>query len=198
MPKIIDHEKRKEEILKQAFALFSQKGYQNTSLSQLADECRISRPTLYLYFRDKEEIFRFAIKQFTDKMITDYKDAARDRDKSATDILRFICQDIVDRCYTNEDFIKSLADFIIQMRHQGVDITEAITRRTIRMKYLFSQLITKGIRKGTIRDVSVQDVVDQLLALIMSFIFQIALIGQINRDLAVRNLVFFIENLENP
>ncbi|MCK5735921.1 MAG: helix-turn-helix transcriptional regulator, partial [Spirochaetaceae bacterium] len=66
MPKIIDHKQRKIAILRQAFSLFAQNGYQNTSLSQLAGACGISRPTLYLYFRDKEEIFTYAVKYYTD------------------------------------------------------------------------------------------------------------------------------------
>ena len=196
MPKIIDHQKRKEEILKRAFALFSRQGYQNTNLSNLADICRISRPTLYLYFKDKDDIFRFAIKQFTDTMIVDYKKIAKNKNQTILEQLKQICDDIIVKCYHNIDFILSLADFIIQMRHQGIDVTDAIKRRTVRLKYLFSQLVAEGIRKGEIEPYPAQDIVIQLMALLQAYIYQIAILGITDETEALNCINFFFQKIK--
>lgn len=197
MPKIINHEKRREEILRRAFALFSRQGYQNTSLSNLADVCHISRPTLYLYFKDKEELFRYALKHFTDSMLKDYKGIAEIPGDTLADKIERICVDIIAKSYRNADFIQSLADFIIQMRHQGENVTDAILRRTIKLKYLFMQLMTEAVRKGEIKPVPVNEAVNQLLSLIQAMMFQIILVGPENENEAIKSVTFFLDNIRN-
>ena len=195
MPKIIDHEKRRDEILRRAFALFSRQGYQNTSLSNLADVCHISRPTLYLYFKDKEELFRYALKHFTDSMLKDYKGIAEISGSTYADKIEKICIDIIAKSYRNSDFVQSLADFIIQMRHQGEDVTDAILRRTVKLKYLFSQLMTEAIKQGELEPVPVREAVNQLLSLIQAMMFQIILVGPENEKEAIRTVSFFLGNI---
>ena len=56
-PKIVDKEKRREEILAAAFEVFGRKGYHATTLSEIARACGIGQGTLYYYFPTKEEIF---------------------------------------------------------------------------------------------------------------------------------------------
>ena len=66
MPKIVDHEERKRDIMEMALSIFIEEGYSNTKLANIADKCNIARTTLYQYFGNKDEIFKYAIKSFTD------------------------------------------------------------------------------------------------------------------------------------
>ena len=68
MPKKIDHEKRKEKILQTALKVFAREGYKDANLSLIATECGISRPTIYQYFKNKEQIYYFAVKLVTGRM----------------------------------------------------------------------------------------------------------------------------------
>ena len=72
MPKKIDHEERKVIILKKALEIFARDGYRDSNLSSIAEECGLSRPTLYQYFKDKKEIYYYAVKLITGKMFTKY------------------------------------------------------------------------------------------------------------------------------
>lgn len=47
---------REEEILDQARELFSERGYRETTLQDIADRLGITRPAFYYYFKSKEEI----------------------------------------------------------------------------------------------------------------------------------------------
>jgi AcrR family transcriptional regulator len=47
---------KREAVLKTAAHLFLEQGYRRTSLSELAKRLRITKPALYYYFRNKEEI----------------------------------------------------------------------------------------------------------------------------------------------
>lgn len=48
---------RREEILNAAILVFSQKGYHDTSISDLIEKAGIARGTFYLYFENKRQIF---------------------------------------------------------------------------------------------------------------------------------------------
>ncbi len=56
---------KREQILKAATELFSQKGYDKTTISDIADALSMSRGTFYLYFKDKRELFIECIERLT-------------------------------------------------------------------------------------------------------------------------------------
>jgi AcrR family transcriptional regulator len=51
-------EARPAEIVETALAVFAEKGFAAAKLDDIARRAGISKPTLYLYFETKEEIFR--------------------------------------------------------------------------------------------------------------------------------------------
>jgi AcrR family transcriptional regulator len=44
-------------ILDEAWALFQSKGYRGASLDEVCRRCKITKPTLYYYFQDKETLY---------------------------------------------------------------------------------------------------------------------------------------------
>ena len=57
MPRIVDHEQRREEILEQCFSLFASQGYAALSMRGIARSLGVSTGALYYYFASKEAIF---------------------------------------------------------------------------------------------------------------------------------------------
>jgi AcrR family transcriptional regulator len=57
LPKIVDHEKRREEILANCFELFAQRGYAALTMREIAQALEVSTGTLYHYFDGKRELF---------------------------------------------------------------------------------------------------------------------------------------------
>ena len=195
MPKIINHESRKREILEQSLLIFSKKGYQNTNLSYIADVCKISRPTLYQYFKDKEQIFQFAIKHVTESLFSEYKNISRDEILTYEEKLKEICADVINKSYTNKPFIISLVDFLFQMKRRGNDYSENIKRRTVRLHYLFSVIINQGKRVGEFKDIPVAETVAQLFTMIESFAFQMVLLDSFVPEHSIKLITLFIDSL---
>jgi len=52
-----DPDSKKEAVLRVAVRLFLERGFWRTSLTDVADQLRITKPALYHYFRNKEEIY---------------------------------------------------------------------------------------------------------------------------------------------
>ncbi|MEH1814761.1 MAG: TetR/AcrR family transcriptional regulator [Nostoc sp.] len=57
MPKIVDHEQYRKELLDKCFDLFAQKGYGSITMRQIAEWLGVSTGTLYHYFSSKQALF---------------------------------------------------------------------------------------------------------------------------------------------
>ncbi len=61
--------KKRLQIVDKALELFSQKGYDGTTVSNITDALRMSKGTFYLYFKDKRELLIECIDQFAFKIV---------------------------------------------------------------------------------------------------------------------------------
>lgn len=57
-------DERKKIIMECAKRLFSKKGYYNTQISDIIDDAKIARGTVYQYFKNKDDIFITLIKDY--------------------------------------------------------------------------------------------------------------------------------------
>jgi AcrR family transcriptional regulator len=69
MPKIVDHERYRKELLSQCFDLFADKGYGALTMRQIAQALGVSTGTLYHYFPSKEALFEQLIEELTEQDI---------------------------------------------------------------------------------------------------------------------------------
>ncbi|MBC8277479.1 MAG: TetR/AcrR family transcriptional regulator [FCB group bacterium] len=61
---------KKDVILKTAQKLFSQFGLNKVNMEEIAREARVSKATLYKYYKDKSEVFREVVRIETEQLIT--------------------------------------------------------------------------------------------------------------------------------
>ena len=57
MPKIVDANRYRQELLSKCFDLFAERGYANVTTRQIAKELGVSTGTLYHYFPNKQALF---------------------------------------------------------------------------------------------------------------------------------------------
>jgi AcrR family transcriptional regulator len=57
MPKIVDHDVYRKDLLERSFEIFAVKGYANLTMRELAKHLDVSTGTLYHYFPSKQSIF---------------------------------------------------------------------------------------------------------------------------------------------
>ena len=75
---IKEPEVRKNEILDIANSLFSYKGYDHTSISDILEQAGIAKGTLYYHFKSKEEIMNAIIERILVGMLDKAKNIAQD------------------------------------------------------------------------------------------------------------------------
>jgi AcrR family transcriptional regulator len=178
MPKRIDHDLRKEKILKTALVVFAREGYKDSNLSLIAQECGISRPTIYQYFKDKDEIYYFAVKLVTGRMFIKYADYAWSTDINVIDRLIWICNDIIDFGVTHLSELTSLVDVMTLMRKEGTDFNKIILRRTAKLNILFKRLLRAGKDVGDVVDnINIVQVTSHITLLLESFNLEFVFLG---------------------
>jgi AcrR family transcriptional regulator len=81
-------EARPSEILDAALELFCQKGYAATTLEQVARTAGISKGTLYLYYDNKEELFRSMVRELLVPHVEDFERQAGEFSGNSAELLR--------------------------------------------------------------------------------------------------------------
>jgi len=78
MPKIVDHEQYRKELLGQCFDLFAAKGYAAITMRQIAGGLKVSTGTLYHYFPNKQALFEQLVEEISQQDIiaalTEFRD----------------------------------------------------------------------------------------------------------------------------
>lgn len=69
-------EERKQEIFDAALKLFGEKGYEKTTIADIAKAIGVAQGLCYRYFPSKEVLFDSAIDQYADILVTQFADLA--------------------------------------------------------------------------------------------------------------------------
>ncbi len=142
---LIVHQNR---IAEKAGELFSEKGIDNTSMDEIAKNAGYSKATLYVYFKNKEEIVSFLALKSMSKLKNVLVEAL-DGMKHSKDAFLSMCLALVDYQKEYPDFFDRTLNYISidtneadnSLLNQTYKIGEEIT--LILVKYLES-----GIKKG--------------------------------------------------
>lgn len=101
--------KKKESLLNTAFELFTSKGINETSISDIVNKAGVAKGTFYLYFRDKYDVRNLLISHKSSKV---FMNAANALEKQNIEILEdkiiFLVDNIINQLAEN----KTLLNFI--------------------------------------------------------------------------------------
>ncbi len=190
MPKIVDKEERMNTILKKAMEVFSEVGYKDSNLSLIAEKCGFSRPTVYQYFKDKKDIYYYAVKKVTSEMFALYSHYAFDEGEGdELERLDMIVTDLFEKAKNNDASLSNLVEFILMEKRNGVDVYSTIRARTAKLRILIKRLLLQGVHRGTIRACDVEKVGDEIYNLIQSECFQVGFFSNYS-PLQARETIF--------
>ncbi len=178
MATVVEHDKRKQEILEKSLDVFMDEGYEDVTFQKIADRCGITRTTLYIYFKNKREIFLWSIKQLLSALEEKLMAIATDTTISTEQVLKDIMQFILDKCVENKKLFSVLLPYLVQLQKSGINTEERVRRRTIKLQHIMNCAIIRGIRCGEFRKVNIKASYEMLYGLIESAIFKIAVLNQ--------------------
>lgn len=80
----------KEQIIENAISLFSENGYEGTTLNQIASSVDIKKASLYYHYNNKDEIYRSCIEVCINYFIDFIEEAHKDSNYSVDDLHHFL------------------------------------------------------------------------------------------------------------
>ena len=105
-PKIVDKEKRKKEIALATLEIFAEKGFEATSMSQIAKLAGIGKGTIYEYFESKEKLILSAIKAWVETVQSEVEKRMEGID-DPVERLRMYAHSVIAACAFNKRAIRS-------------------------------------------------------------------------------------------
>ena len=175
---VVEHDKRKQEILQKSLDVFIEEGYEDATFQKIADRCGITRTTLYIYFKNKHEIFLGSIKELLAELEISLKKIMNTSSLNAELSLRKVLSTLADSIESNKKLFSVLLNYLVQLKKSGVDTNERVLRRVIRLRHLLSTILIKGIQSKEFKEINVKDINDTLYGLLESAIFRIAVLNK--------------------
>ena len=159
-----EKQRRREEILNAAEKVFFSRGIENSTMDDVAAEAELSKGTLYLYFKSKEDI-HWAISHRGVKNLLNEMEKIVDHNKNAIENLLIIANAFIKFTQNKEQLVNSIIFF------EGCDINKMnIDHDQIRNSFLnespihlVTEFVNKGIQQGLIRNDIPVDILSNIL-----------------------------------
>jgi AcrR family transcriptional regulator len=172
----VEHEKRRQEILKKALDVFIDEGFENATFQKIAGRCGITRTTLYIYFKNKKQIFNYSIKELLQTVEGDLLRVKGDKNLSSVEKIRNVLILILERLEENRRLLSVILNYLLYLSKSDSDPDYRVRRRTIRMRRILASMLIEGIRGGTIKPINVRAMDDLLYGLLETAIFRLVVL----------------------
>jgi AcrR family transcriptional regulator len=173
---IVEHEKRRREILEKALDVFMDEGFENVTIQKIADRCGITRTTLYIYFKNKKEIFYFSIKQLLGELESIILEVRGNGDLNSIAKITRILTVIIERLEQNRRLLSVTLDYLLYLSKSDSNPDARVRRRTLRLRHFLASMVIEGIRAGEIVPMDIRAADDLFYGLVESAIFRLAVL----------------------
>ena len=127
MPKIVDAQKYRQELLSKCFDLFAQMGYANVTTRQIAKELGVSTGTLYHYFSNKQVLFE----QLAEQVCQQDVEAIAQLDKN---------QSISARLTALGQLLIENQDYVVKQAAVWIDFRQQLSAQEVKDNLIFQQI----------------------------------------------------------
>ncbi|MDR0584342.1 MAG: TetR/AcrR family transcriptional regulator [Treponema sp.] len=170
---VVEHEKRRKEILEKALDVFVEEGFENATFQKIAVRCGITRTTLYIYFKHKKEIFNYSIKLLLLKVEEDIQRIRSDTGLNSVEKITRVLLDILRRLEENRRLLSVILDYLLYLSKSDANPQIRIRRRTLKLRHILASMVIEGIKAGELNRVNIKTADDYLYSFIEAAIFQL-------------------------
>lgn len=143
--RITRNSNRKEDIIKIAAKLFSEKSFHDVKMDEIAEELGIAKGTIYLYFKSKEQLY-LKILEDSHESIESILEREIANDDSSPIKLKKVLSIIFSFYRRNLDVLKILSRDETHLIKEHFQFTELWRKRRLK---LYEKILEKGIKEGS-------------------------------------------------
>lgn len=142
---------RTDQILEAAEKLFAQKGFYSTTVGEIAEKAGIAKGTIYLYFRDKRDLF-FSVLESKLDILLEKVEKGIQKSKTVSSRIEEAIGIHLKFLEENEDFFKIMQSFPEEFKRKlGERLKGGLIERQSYYVEIMDKLIQEGIEVGEIR-----------------------------------------------
>jgi AcrR family transcriptional regulator len=190
---VVEHDKRRKKILDKALTVFIEDGFVNATFQKIADKCGVARTILYLYFKNKKEIFNYSIKQLLLTVEENINVIRSDDSLDSVEKLTKVFLVIFKLMEQNRQLLSVIIDYLMHLSKEGVDPEERVRRRTVRMRHILSSLMIAGVKAGELKKMNIKVASDCLYDFVEAGIFQLTVLKRKNLSELKETVAFTIK-----
>ena len=195
MTNLVDHQQRRNMILERAFALFAEEGYGGVTYQKIADQCEISRTAIYKYFKNKEEIFTYAIILATGTLSTMVEKVMGRKDWTEAEKIKRILHVTIRMLAENRVFLTVVLDYVLTQKQVGADVKRKVRRHTFGMKYLLAKLLREATQKKELNVRNPETSASHLYGILESFVLNLTVTDILDAKDCTELVDAYLENL---
>ncbi|MEQ6289520.1 TetR/AcrR family transcriptional regulator [Vogesella sp. GCM10023246] len=180
-------EVRPAEILDAALQLFVDKGFKATKMEDIAKAAGVTKGTPYLYFENKEDIFKAVVRDNLVTRLADLAELAAQFDGSSAELLRLMMRRWWQQ--VGESPLAGICKLMFAEATNFPELARFYHREVIEPSHqVLLRVLERGVASGEFRPMPAHAVVDTLVApMLLSMTWQCSL-GRVIEDSLHRSL----------
>jgi len=189
----VEHDKRRKKILEKALLVFMDDGFENATFQKIADRCGITRTILYLYFKNKREIFNYSIKQLLITVEENFNTIRKDASLNSMEKIIKVMLDLFKLFEQNRQLISVILDYLLYIYKDDVDPEVRVRHRTVKLRHILASMVIEGVKAGELKKVKIKTADDYLYSFIESAIYQLAVLKRKNLSELKETVVYAVK-----
>jgi len=147
-----EKEQRRDDIVQAATKVFFEKGLQLATVDEIAEAAELSKGTIYLYFKSKEDLY-LAVTSVGFDILSDMFQATIDSSSSTIEALQRLGDTYYDFFIEHRDYFRMFQYFQNPGMHKQVstEMMEQCQTHNLRTWNIVVQLLENGMKEGLIR-----------------------------------------------
>lgn len=147
-------EARPQELLDAALDLFVERGYAATRLDDVAAQAGVSKGTLYLYFTNKEELFKAVVRESMVPVLSEAEKSLDQYEGTGAELLREFIHKWWQRI--GETKLSGITKLIWAESGNFPEVAKFYQEEVIsRVNVIITQILERGIKRGEYRNIDV-------------------------------------------
>jgi AcrR family transcriptional regulator len=132
-------------LLEGALSIFSKKGYEGASVREIIEEAGVTRPVLYYYFKNKEDLFRHVVRMYLSEMVERIDAIIEEDETCRVRLERLICT-AFEHAERNLDVVRLMVQVIFAPPDQGPNM---MNEPLLEARYSrFIDVMQEGLKRG--------------------------------------------------
>ncbi len=146
-------ELREKQIKEAALRLFSERGFHNTTITQIAEAADLGKGTIYWYWKSKEDLAYSLVSDMLGDFLALIEEA-RDAEGAVAERFATLVSKVAELYYRETDYLRLLWKFRVDRSYIfSEEYREKVASYYLRMRNALESLIEEGVRKGEFREV---------------------------------------------